>query len=228
METWKPSVSVSKVTPTREAKLSNGLDLLTVSEIYEGEFNPINLYLTKRIKFLCSFIESMKNYPFKDQNCSFYIFIDRPDNLATELTHEHLYNEGPEEFGQFVLHWEMSNVTKKLGKGVEVKMNLRRNIQSIFLVTYLPTILMNMINQATSYITAGNKYDVIYMVNITCMMVLASVYLSVSASLPSTANIKPVEIWLLINLAFPVLVILVNVFLQVKIFLEHFLLKKKK
>ena len=48
------------------------------------------------------------------------------------------------------------------------------------------------------------------------MMVLASVYLSVSASLPSTSNIKPVEIWLLINLAFPVLVILVNVWLQVR------------
>ena len=48
------------------------------------------------------------------------------------------------------------------------------------------------------------------------MMVLASVYLSVSASLPSTSNIKPVEIWLLINLAFPVLVILINVCLQVK------------
>ena len=47
------------------------------------------------------------------------------------------------------------------------------------------------------------------------MMVLASVYLSVSASLPSTANIKPVEWWLLFNLAYPVLVILVNVILQV-------------
>ena len=48
------------------------------------------------------------------------------------------------------------------------------------------------------------------------MMVLASVYLSVLASLPSTANIKPVEVWLLFNLAYPVLVILVNVLLQVR------------
>ena len=47
------------------------------------------------------------------------------------------------------------------------------------------------------------------------MMVLASIYLSVSASLPSTANIKPVEWWLLFNLAYPLLVIMVNVVLQV-------------
>ena len=79
------------------------------------------------------------------------------------------------------------------------------------MVTYLPTILINIINQATNYITGDDKYSMI----ITCMMVLASVYLAVSSSLPSTSNIKPVEIWLLFNLAFPVLVILVNVVLQV-------------
>ena len=49
------------------------------------------------------------------------------------------------------------------------------------------------------------------------MMVLASVYLSVSSSLASTLNIKPVEIWLLFNLACPFLVILVNVIIQVAV-----------
>ena len=43
------------------------------------------------------------------------------------------------------------------------------------------------------------------------MMVLASVYLSVSASLPTTSGIKPVEVWLLVNLGYPFLVILVNI-----------------
>ena len=60
------------------------------------------------------------------------------------------------------------------------------------------------------------KYELIITVNITCMMVLASVYLPVSASLPSTQTIKPVEIWLLFNLAYPFLVIFINVWLQVR------------
>ena len=85
------------------------------------------------------------------------------------------------------------------------------------LVTYLPTILMNMINQASNYITGNTRFDLVYTINITCMMVLASVYLSVSVSLPSTSDIKPVEIWLLFNLAYPFLVIFVNVLLQVKL-----------
>ena len=49
------------------------------------------------------------------------------------------------------------------------------------------------------------------------MMVLASVYLSVSSSLPSTASIKPVEVWLLVNLFYPLQVILTNVILQVSL-----------
>ena len=74
---------------------------------------------------------------------------------------------------------------------------------------------MNVINQATNYISGGTKYDMVFTINITSMMVLASIYLSVSTSLPSTPTIKPVEIWLLFNLAFPFLVIIVNILLQV-------------
>ena len=59
------------------------------------------------------------------------------------------------------------------------------------------------------------QYDLIITVNITCMMVLASVYLSVSSSLPGTPRIKPVEAWLLFNLAYPFLVIVTNTILQV-------------
>ena len=98
---------------------------------------------------------------------------------------------------------------------VKVSVSLKRDPVSIFMVTYLPTILMNIINQATNYITGDSKYDLIITVNITSMMVLVSIYLSVSTSLPSTPNIKPVEVWLLFNLAYPFLVIITNVYVEV-------------
>ena len=100
-------------------------------------------------------------------------------------------------------------------KVLRISVKLQRNMFSIIMVTYLPTILMNILNQATNYLTGDSKYDLVITVNITSMMVLASIYLSVSTSLPSTPNIKPVEIWLLFNLAYPFLVILVNIFLSV-------------
>ena len=106
----------------------------------------------------------------------------------------------------------------KVGKNMtKVTMELSRNLGSIFMVTYLPTILMNMINQATNYISGEDKYSMIYTINITCMMVLASIYLSVSASLPVTSDIKPVAVWLIFNLSYPFITILVNVLLQVEL-----------
>ena len=122
-------------------------------------------------------------------------------------------------------------INRKTGfNRTRITMELSRNLESIFMATYLPTILMNLINQASNYIP-GDKYDMIYTINITCMMVLASIYLSVSASLPSTSDIKPVEVWLIFNLAFPFITILVNILLQVaekklqflKKYLYHFI-----
>ena len=63
--------------------------------------------------------------------------------------------------------------------------------------------------------SGDSKYDLVYTINITSMMVLASIYLSVSTSLPSTPTIKPVEVWLLFNLFYPFMVIIVNILLQV-------------
>ena len=102
-----------------------------------------------------------------------------------------------------------------------VTMILSRKLGVIFMVTYLPTILMNMINQMTNYMTGDSRYDMIITVNITCMMVLASIYLSVSASLPTTSDIKPVEVWLIFNLSYPFITILVNVLLQVTLFMQN-------
>ena len=89
------------------------------------------------------------------------------------------------------------------------------------MVTYLPTILMNIINQAANYIKGEDRYQIILELNITSMMVLASIYLSVSNSLPGSSNIKPIEIWLLFNLAYPFLVIIVNILLQVQAMLNR-------
>ena len=111
------------------------------------------------------------------------------------------------EILKVVIHWG------HLFQGLNVYVNLQLSLSSILLVTYLPTLLMNIINQATVYSSVG--HELIITVNITCMMVLTSVYLSVSSSLPNTPDIKPVEKWLLYNLAYPFLVIISNIIFMV-------------
>ena len=101
---------------------------------------------------------------------------------------------------------------------ITVTVTLTRDMTVTILVTHLPTLLMNLINQATNYISGDSRYEFIITVNIPCMMVLASIYLSVSTSLPNTPSIKPVEIWLLASFIYPFMVITVNIALQVTSF----------
>ena len=84
------------------------------------------------------------------------------------------------------------------------------------MVIYLPLIVMNVLNQASFYLTTEDKYQMVINVNITCLLALASVYMGVATSLPSTANIKPVEFFLIYNLVYPFLTILLAVYIQVQ------------
>ena len=61
-----------------------------------------------------------------------------------------------------------------------------------------------------------DRYQMVINVNITCLLALASVYMGVATSLPSTANIKPVEFYLIYNLVYPFLPILLAVYIQVQ------------
>ena len=135
----------------------------------------------------------------------------------TKLINDTFQDQADESIGEYsIRNWAYQIVNEKEKIYIYVKMFLTRKIFSIFMVTFLPTILMNIINQASNYIPGENKFDMIITINITSMMVLASIYLSVSSSLPITPNIKPVEWWLLFNLSYPFLVIMTNIIVEQK------------
>ena len=92
-----------------------------------------------------------------------------------------------------------------------LEIQLGRDFTSIFLVTYLPTMIINIINQATNYLDNQNFLEAIITVNITSLMVLSALYISVSSSLPATSGIKNIDVWLLFSLIFPFLIILFNI-----------------
>ena len=57
------------------------------------------------------------------------------------------------------------NLTGTSGKAIRVSVSLGRKLLNIVMVTYLPTILMNIINQATNYISDEDKFSLIYTIN---------------------------------------------------------------
>ena len=98
---------------------------------------------------------------------------------------------------------------------IVIEVELGRDFTSIFTITYLPTILMNIINQATNYLDNAEHLELIITVNITSLMVLSALYISVSNSLPATSDIKYVDIWLLFSLFIPFCFVLLNILIYV-------------
>ena len=231
MENINQAVYLEKLTtPT----LAEDIDTLAVCESYSGVDNPIHFKTLNVAQFSCGFDIIVENYPFGRQNCTMSFFITKNDNGLTNLTVGNLTDHGPTTSGQYVISgWTMQtgNISDQNGKVITVYLGLSRNFLSIFMVVYLPLIIMNVLNQASFYLTTEDKlvvqsfsmlammccrYQMVITVNITCLLALASFYMGVATSLPSTANIKPVEYYLIYNLVYPFLTILLAVYIQVK------------
>ena len=73
---------------------------------------------------------------------------------------------------------------------------------------------MNIINQSTMYLDCEQFFEAIITTNITCMTVLASLYILFSSVVPQTSYIKLVDIWFLFNLVYPFILILIQIFIQ--------------
>ena len=67
---------------------------------------------------------------------------------------------------------------------------------------FLPTILLNIIGHSTNYFKPF-FFEAIVTVNLTVLLVLATMFISVSENLPKTSYIKMVDVWLIFNLMIP-------------------------
>ena len=178
-------------------------------KIYSGQKNEIVRNSSYIGSFLCSF-SNIGLYPFDIELCHLKLMMPNKIYDRARLVPSKLEFTGSKHVGQYIIVQQQMK-TKKFQngrEGVQVEIKLGRQIGSILLSTYLPTILMNLINQATNYFEGEDLFGDIIAINLTCMMVLSAMYISVSGSLPTTASIKYIEIWLLFNLIYPFLIIL--------------------
>ena len=51
-------------------------------------------------------------------------------------------------------------------------------------------------------------------INLTCMLVLVTLFISVSDSLPKTAYIKMMDLWLIFNLTLPFIEVLLHTYIE--------------
>ena len=181
--------------------------------LYDGAENPITLSRVYSERFLCDF--DMSVYPFDTQSCRVtYVVKGNADNLVSLLAKDLQYL-GPKDLTiYFVKDLQIFDQTLLPAgiQSVNVELTFGRKILSTILTTYLPTFLICLVSFATNYFK-GFFFEAIVTVNLTSLLVLTTLFISVSNSLPTTAYVKLMDVWLIVCLVMP----FSEVMLQVKI-----------
>ena len=81
-------------------------------------------------------------------------------------------------------------------QGIDLKIVMNRRIMNELLTTYLPTIFVLIIVYATNFFKSF-FFEAQVTVNLTSLLVLTTLFISVSKSLPPTAYVKMIDIWLI-------------------------------
>ena len=187
----------------------NALEILHEDLVYSGSENPLILSKMYTLKLSCQFHLDM--FPFDMQKCPITLGIPfnlRPHMklvLDTVVKLDSGFNLSHYDFLGFDYIPEYKTMG---GSTIEVYLKLRRIFTYHLGTTFLPTLCLIFIAELTPFIDEKH-FEATIMVALTSMLVMYTLYQSVSNSLPATAYLKMVDVWLLFGLIVPFFTILI-------------------
>lgn len=182
--------------------------------IFRGGHNPITISRVYDSEFICEF--NMAVYPFDSQKCSVIFIASGNSGKFIKLVQSNLKYLGPIDLTQyFVKHVEMFDHHVPPGRtpAIRIEIAFGRRILAPILTTYLPTILLCLVSFSTNYFKPF-FFEAVVTVNLTTLLVLTTLFISVSNSLPKTSYIKMIDIWLIFNLFVPFSEVLLHTYID--------------
>ena len=165
------------------------------------------LYRIYRIGFTCKYDVSW--YPFDIQNCFMDLKSPGRQGVYVDIVKDKLKYLGRQEMSSYYLRdvtYTQKRVEKEnlfnTGSYAQCKITLGRRLLSVMTTVYLPTLLLNIIGHVTHYFKPF-FFESALAVNLTVMLVLTSMFISVVEGLSKTSYMKMVEVWLIFNLLLP-------------------------
>ena len=130
------------------------------------------------------------------------------------LAHDLEYS-GPLELTQYFIKKKvfLNRIDDKGLEIVHVDIYLGRRLLSIILTVFAPTVILNIVGHSSNYFKEF-FFEAVISLNVTVMLVLTTMFISVSNNLPKTSYIKMIDIWLLFNLIKPFNDILVTTYMD--------------
>jgi len=220
---WIPSITFAN-TATMERSLRDNASLVTLARkggmvrskmtevlniyIYEGSENSFLITRVYSTKWLCSY--DMLFYPFDTQSCSMLLTPSGNSAWQLELIPNNQTYSGDKELTQYFIRKSSMQLSED-NSTISVKVVLGRRLLGVFMTIYMPTILMNVVGHCTMYFKPF-FFEAQVSVNLTVMLVLTTMFVSVSNDLPRTSYLKMVDIWLIFNLFIPFLEVLLHTY----------------
>ena len=146
--------------------------------------------------FQCQY--QLSKYPFDTQVCYIQMTVSKLDMKVVTLHPAEIELLEEKLLTMFVIsRWNLTyNIDGDIKSGVRMVIVLKRRIQNELLTTYLPSILLICITFATMHFKPF-FFEAALTVNLTNMLVMTTIFISVMERLPSTAYIKHIDIWLI-------------------------------
>ena len=158
-------------------------------------------------QFHCSFY--LHDYPFdrqvqliifpnKFQDCFIWMKLGKRDNKAMRLIPKDLKMVENVDLTLFSIeqsNLDFKNKTKPRD-GIWMTMSLKRKIMSEMMTTFLPSFLLMMITFATTFFKPV-YFEAALTVNLTNMLVMTTIFMSVMERLPTTSYLKMIDLWLI-------------------------------
>ena len=132
------------------------------------------------------------------QVCFISMTVGNLDTVTMKLIPKELRMLESEDLTLFYIEdWNLNYKNKTdHGKGLLMNISLRRKIMSEMMTTYLPSALLMMITFATTFFKPV-YFEAALTVNLTNMLVMTTIFISVMERLPTTSYVKMVDFWLI-------------------------------
>ena len=171
-------------------------------EIFKGSENRLIMTQTYTHKFQC--VYNLAKYPFDKQNCSIEI---KTSNLESsllglypkELTMTKKVRNLVPDMTPFHMEEGFLNFTDESApeEGISMTIRLRRKILPEFTGIYFPSGLVLMISYFTNFFKQPIYFEAAVTVNLTNMLVMTTIFISVMDKLPPTPYLKMIDTWLI-------------------------------
>ena len=179
---------------------------------YKGSENDIFMTVRYETEFFC--IYELNNYPFDSQSCSIDILSAHNIKNDVELI--------PGSFLDVSIQGSTPQFTRNLqeiqslrnGTLLKGTMQFQRMANFHIFCTYLPTFCILVISVITLFLDESH-FEATVMLSLTAMLVLYTLFQSITTEIPSTAYLKLLDIWLIICLVLPFIIFMIEVVLEI-------------